>query len=101
MGLKGKMALFECGKSTVDIIEAATGRVLQQHELGGNSVLSASIQKNIAAFSILEPYNGVHVMNLTSGKLLCKFKLPDKTYPIVALSKDTLTLGVGIETGME
>jgi hypothetical protein len=100
MDLKGKIALFPFLKSTVDIVDIAIGRVVQQHDVEGEIDGSASVQKNIAAMAVSDPYHGVHVIDLASGKVLLKFILPDGEDVSVALSRDTLTLAVGSDTGM-
>ncbi len=100
MYLKGKVALFpECG-TTADIIDVATGQLVLQHDVQGMIWRSAFVQKNIAAITVSEPYHGVHVMDVKSGKVFFKFMLPDGRHATVALSKDTLTLTVGSSTGM-
>ncbi len=101
MDLKGKAALFPYGKTTVDVIDVATGEVIQQHDAQGTHYIGgASIQENIAAMSVSEPQHGVHVMDIKSGKMLCKFEPPDGQDVSVALSKDAFTLVVGSDTGM-
>jgi hypothetical protein len=100
MDMKGKVALFQEGKTTVDIVDVAIGNVVQQHEVEGKIDGSASVQQNIAAIAVYEPYHGVHVMDLETGVLLCKFVLPDEYNARVALSKDTLTLAVGSSLGL-
>ncbi len=100
MDLKGKVALFPEGKYTVDITDVATGEVVQQHDVQGKIGISASVQRNVAAISVSKPQHGVHVMELVSGKLLCKFIRPKGENFRVALSKDALILGVGTYTGM-
>ncbi len=99
MDLKGSVALFPCDKTTVDITDVATGVVVQQHEVEGKLRCSASVQRNIAAIAVSEPYDGVHVMDVMLGKLLCKFVLPNGHGARVALSKNALTLAVGTSTG--
>ncbi len=101
MNLKGKVALFFWGRNTVDITDIATGEEVQQHDIEGKHGWGgASVQKNIAAMVFLMPYHGVHVMNIASGKVLCRFALPSGRDARVVLSKDTLTLAVGNSTGM-
>ncbi len=100
MDMKGKVALFQEGKTTVDIVDMATGEVVQQHEVEGTIGFSASVQKNFAVMAVFKPQHGVHVMELVSGKLLCKFILPDGRDARVALSKDTFSLAVGSSTGV-
>ncbi len=99
MGLSGKVALFPCDKNTLDIIDAATGEVVQQHEVEGMIGYSASLQGKHAAMALYNP-PGVHVMNIKSGKVLCKFLLHDGDDARVALSKDTHNLTVGTDTGL-
>ncbi len=70
MDLKGKVALFPEGNTKVDIVDIATCEVIQQHDVCGRLCGSASVQKNIAAIALSQPYDGVHVMDLLSGKLL-------------------------------
>ncbi len=100
MDLKGKLASFQCLKTTVDITDAASGQVVQQHDVQGTIGSSVTVQKNIAAIAVRAPQHGVHVMDIDSGKVLFKFVLPDGEDARVALSKDTLTLAVGTSTGM-
>ncbi len=100
MDLKGKVATFEWYKTEVNIIDVATGEVVQQHDVHGNIGSSASVQRNIAAIASSQPRHGVHVIDLVSGKVLCKFILPNGDDARVALSKDSRTLAVGSSTGM-
>ncbi len=100
MDLNKKQATFPLYRTNFDITEATTGQVVKQHDVIGSPTGFASIQKNIVAMAIQEPYRGVHVMDLKSGKVLCEFILPDGEGPTVSLSKDTLTLAVGNNTGM-
>ncbi len=100
MDLKGSVALFECDKTTVDIFDIATGKVVQQHEVEGTLYYGASVQRNVAAIAVSEPYHGVHLMDIMSGKVLCKFILPNGENATVTLSKDARTLAVGSSTGM-
>ncbi len=99
MDLKGKVATFSQAKAMVDIIDASSGNVVQQHDLEGTLYYSASMQRNIAAIAVSKPRHGVHVMDIKSGKVLCKFILPNGQDARVALSKDTLTLAVGSNSG--
>ncbi len=99
MDLKGKVALFQLHETTVDIVDLATGEVVQKHEVECKIWNSASVQRNIAAVAVYEPDHGVHLINLESGKLLCKFILPIGRFATTALSKDTLTLAVGTNKG--
>jgi hypothetical protein len=99
MDLNGKVALFPCEKTTVDIIDVATGHVVHQHDMQGRIGCSVSVQRNMAALAVFDSQEGVHVMDIKSGKVLCKFILPDGKEAKVALSADTLTLGVGTSTG--
>ncbi len=94
-------ALFQSGKTKVDIVDIATGLVVQKHDVEGNIGCSVSVQKNMAAMAVSEPHHGVHVMSIESGKVLCKF-IPPKGYGYDArdaLSRDTFTLGVGNNAG--
>ncbi len=100
MELKGKVALFTCSKTSVDIVDMATGQVVQQHDAQGTHNNSTDVQKNVAAIAVSAPQHGVHVMDLKSGKVLCKFLLPNGKDARVSLSKDTLTLVVVNDTGM-
>jgi hypothetical protein len=100
MDLKGKVALFPEDKTMVNITDASTGEMVQQHEVQGTICNSAFVQRNIAAIAVSEPYHGVHLMNLESGKVFYKFILPDGDYARVALSKDAKNLAVGSSTGM-
>ncbi len=101
MDLKGKVALFPSGKTTIDIVDIANGEVVQQYDvLGTLGEGGTSIQKNIAAMAVCAPYHGVHVINMMTGVTLFKFMLPDGGFVTVALSKDATTLVVGTETGM-
>jgi hypothetical protein len=99
MDLKGNVAMFPCDMNTVEIVNVATGLVVQQHEAQGTLDISASVQKNVAAMAIREPYHGALVMNLESGRILSKFILSNGHTVIVSLSKDTQTLTVGSSTG--
>ncbi len=100
MDLKGKVALFPRGKATVVITDVATRKVVQQLEAQGTIGYSSSLQKNIAAIAVYKPHEGVHVIDIKSGKVLCKFILPYGEKARVALSKDAITLAVGNSTGM-
>ncbi len=100
MDLNGKVALFQDGKTVIDIIDTATGQMVQQYDVGGTLYVGASVQRSIAAMAVCEPQHGVHVMDIKSGKLLSKFILPNGKDAAVTLSKDTLTLGVGTDTGV-
>jgi len=100
MELKGKVALFTINKTTVDITDVVTGEVVQQHDVEGNIGFSVSVQRNIAAVAVSTPQHGVNLMDVISGKMLSKFILPSGEDAKVALSKDTLTLAVGSDTGM-
>ncbi len=97
--MKGKVALFTRDKTMIDIVDIATGEVQQQHKVQGILGDSASVQMNIAAMAVSAPKHGVHVMDIKSGKVLCKFVLPNGQDARVALSKDTLTLAVGTNSG--
>ena len=101
MELKGKVALFTINKTTVDITDVAAGEVVLQHDAQGTHDFGgAFVQKNIAAMAVFKPFPSVHVMNLETGVMLHKFKLPDGWDARVALSKDALTLAVGNSAGM-
>ncbi len=100
MDLNGKVALFQHKNTTVDIADLASGQLVKQHDVQGKIWNSVSVQRNIAAIAVYEPDHGVHVINLESGKVLCKFMLPIGDDARVALSKDALTLAVGSDTGM-
>ncbi len=50
--------------------------------------------------AVCEPQHGVHVMEMKSGKLLCKFILPNGENARIALSKDSITLAVGSDNGL-
>ncbi len=100
MDLKGKVALFQLHKTTVDITDVATREVVQQFDVQGKIGRSASVQKNIAAISVYQPEPGVHVMDLVKGHVSYKFILPYGDSARVTLSKDTLTIGVGNRTGV-
>ncbi len=99
MDLKGKVATFSQAKTTVDIIDASTGQLVRQHDLEGTLYDGASMRKNIVAMAVSKPQHGVHVMDIESGKVLCKFILPCGQDARVALSEDTLTLAVGSNSG--
>jgi hypothetical protein len=94
------VAMFSEDLTTVDIFDVATGQVVHQYDVQGNLHVSASVQKNIAAMAVSAPQPGVHVINIKSGKLLSRFILPNGDNARVALSKDTITLAVGTDTGM-
>jgi hypothetical protein len=101
MELKGKVAVFPCHKTMVDVIDVATREVVHQHDAQGKHFKGGAIvQKNIAVMSVSAPQHGVHVMNMKSGKLLYKFAFPDGGDARVALSKDALTLVAGTDNGM-
>ncbi len=100
MDLKGKVALFPFYKTTVDLIDNATGEVVQQFDVQGTIHGGAFLQKNIAAISMCKPRHGVHVLDVQSGKLLSKFILPNGQDAKVALSRDAITLAVGTDTGV-
>jgi hypothetical protein len=100
MTLKGKVILFIQNETMVDIIDVATGQVVQQHVVEGTLGSSASLQKSIAAMALSAPQDCVHVMDIKSGKVMFKFILPDGENATVALSKDTFTLAVGTDTGI-
>jgi hypothetical protein len=102
MDLKGKVAMFPYDKTTVDIIDIATGYVVRQHKVEGRlgDYGGASLQKSIAAMAVSKPHPGVHVMDVQSGKMLYKFILPKGENARVALSKDAHALVVGSDTGM-
>jgi hypothetical protein len=101
MELKGKVAMIYSYRDKVDIVDAATGEVVRQHELQGKvGEGGASVQRNIAAMAIWGPVQGFHVMDLNSGEISGKFSLIEGGNARVALSKDTLTLAVGSDTGV-
>ncbi len=104
MAMKGKVALFSFDGATVDITDAANGKTVQQHDVEGKIGFSAAVQGNVAVIAVSEPYkyvyDGVHVMDLVSGKVLFKFILPNGENARVTLSKDAQTLGVGSDTGV-
>jgi hypothetical protein len=101
MELKGKIALFPLNNNLVNIVDAATGNKVQKHDTEGTIGLGgASVQQNIAAIAIEKLYHGVHLINLISGKVFFKYVLPHGERASFALSKDTLTLAVGSETGV-
>jgi hypothetical protein len=100
MELKGKVAVFPFGKTTFDIIDVATGQVVQQHDAEGILIGYASVQKNIAALTVSEPRRSVHVMDIMSGKLLCQFVLSNGRDARVALGRDLVTLVVGSNSGL-
>jgi hypothetical protein len=100
MDLKGKVALFQSGKTTVDIVDAVTGEVVQQHDVEGTIGGSAFVRKNVAAIVVQEPYYGVHVMDIKSGKVYCKYLLLNREDVNVTLSEDALTLAVGTSSGV-
>jgi hypothetical protein len=101
MASKGMIVIFRFGKSKIDIVDVATSQVMQQHDVeGALHWMGASVQNYTAAMAIYKPYHGVHVVNIKSGKMLCKFMLPYSEDAMVALSKDALTLCVGSSTGV-
>ncbi len=101
MEMKGKIALFPLRINVVNIVDAATGQEVQKHDPEGMIGLGgASVQQNIAAMAIEKPYHGVHLINLISGKVFFKYVLPHGERAAFALSKDTLTLAVGSDTGV-
>ncbi len=100
MDLNGKVVVFPHDETSVNIIDVATGEVLQQHDAEGTIYVGASVQKNTAAMAVSTPQHGVHVMDLVSGRVLFKLTLPNGDDARVALSKDTLTLGMGTSNGM-
>ncbi len=99
MDFKGQVALLSCRMATVDIVGAATGEMVQQHDVEGTIGFSAPVQKNIAAVAVSKPQHGVHVIDLLSGKVLSKFVLPNGHAPTVTISKDALTVAVGSSSG--
>jgi len=99
MDLSGKAALFPQDKTAIDIVDAATGDLVQQHDVEG-TIQVAYVQRNVAAVVVSNPQSGVHMMDLVSGEVLCKFILPNGEDARVTLSKDTLTLAVASDTGM-
>jgi hypothetical protein len=104
MSLKGKLAVLTHLKTTVDIIDLATDKVIQQHDAQGHHNLGgSSVQENIAAIAVVSELlqHCVHVMNLKTGKLLSKFLLPNGKDARVALGKDTFTLVVGTDIGLD
>jgi hypothetical protein len=98
MDLKGRVALFPEGKTTIDILDVATG-VVQHHEAHGTLTGRASVQKCIAVMTVHAVQLGIHVVDLVSGKVLSKFMHPNGHTAQIALSKDTLTVAVGASTG--
>ncbi len=95
-----KIVSFTWGKKIVDVYDAL-GKLLGQHDVevpldeGG-----ASVQEAIAAMAVYIPHYAVYLMDLKAGKVFFKFILPDGEFARVALSKDTLTMGVGSSTGV-
>ncbi len=69
MELKGKVALFPCGKTMIDIVDIATGEVVRQHDVESTIGSSASVQRNIAAMAVDSPQPGIHVMDIKSGMI--------------------------------
>ena len=100
MELKGKVVLFARGRTKVDVFDAVTGQVVQQHDAQGTLGIFAVVQKNIAAMAVSAPQQGVHVIDVVSGKILCKFILPNGEDACVTLSKDAFTLGIGNSIGL-
>ncbi len=85
------------GKNKIEIV-VAFGKLLGQHDVGGTLDGGACVQGSIAAMAV-QP-NGVIVMNAKTFNVFFKYRLPDGKDARLALSKDTLTLGVGSDTGM-
>jgi hypothetical protein len=98
--MKGKVALFQCHKTKIDITDVASGEVVQQYDVEGAIGSSASVQKNVAAVAVSEPEPGVHVMDIKTGQVVSKFIITKGHGARIALSKDALTLVVGTDKGM-
>ncbi len=97
MASMSKWAEFPFFKTKVDILDADR-RLVQQYDAEGTINVGASVQGSLAAMAMTKPH-GVHVMELDSGKILCKYILPEGEDARVALSKDATTLAVGSNTG--
>ncbi len=93
------VAVFPFEKTSVDIINTATGLVVCQHEVEGTLLGYTSVQRNIAAMVVSQPKHGVRVMDIKSGLVMFEFTLPNGRDARVMLSKDTFTLVVGSSTG--
>ncbi len=94
------MVVFPNGKNTVEMIDAATGQVVQQHHVKGTHGYGASVQRKVAAMAVCGSQNRVYLMEIVSGNVLFTFIPPNGKYFRVALSKDALALAVGTSTGL-
>ncbi len=100
MDSEPKYITFPYQKSKIDVYDAFC-KLLGQHDVGGTLYWGgASVQGTIAAMAMAYPHNGVNVIDTKTFKVLLSYKLPDGGDARVALSKDTLTLGVGFNTGV-
>ncbi len=98
MASNHKFLLATHGEKMVEIYDAL-GKQLGQHDVSGTLYWGgACVQGSIAAMAV-QP-NGVHLMNVKTLQIFFKFRLPDGGNARIALSKDTLTLGVGSDTGV-
>ncbi len=86
-------------KNKIEIVDAF-GKLLGQHDVGGTLNVGACVQGSIAAMAVYSPHHGVHLMNTKTFEIFFKFIIPDGDDARLALSKDTLTLGVGSSTGV-
>ncbi len=99
MDSEPKYVLVPHNKTKVDIVDTFF-KLLDQHDVEGTLDSGVSVQGTIAAMSVYRPHHGVNLMDLKSGKVFFKFKVSNGEYARVKLSKDTLTLGVGSNTGV-
>ena len=100
MNSECKYAVFQFEKTKVDILDALF-KVVRQYDVEGTlSGGGASAQGTVAAMAVSSPHHGVNMINNKSGEITFKFRLPKGKDARVALSKDTLTVGVGSNTGV-
>ncbi len=99
MDSEPKYLSFPYGETTVDVYNPFY-KLLGQHDVGGTLYNDACVQGSIAAMAVYSPHRGVHLMNVKTFNVFFKYILPYGNNARLALSKDTLTLGVGSSTGV-
>jgi hypothetical protein len=100
MDSEPKYITFPHNKNKIDVYDPFY-KTLDQHDVGGTLYWGgACVQGFIAAMAVYKPHHGVHLMITKTFNVFFTYILPDGGDARLALSKDTLTLGVGSDTGV-